>query len=801
MDHPFGQWLRTKRLALGLTQTALAQLAHCAPITVRKVEAGQRQPSAILAHHLALALGIPLADRLAFVQAARGSTLSSIPDVAPLPTPLTSFIGQQQLVAELTQQLASPSVRLLTLTGPPGVGKTRLGQQVATLVGKHFSAGVSFISLATLTNPDQVLPHLVTSLGIRDAHDHPPLAQLIGSLRHQQRLLLLDNFEQLLPAAPPLAELLAAAPHLSLLVTSRERLHLYGEVEVIVPPLPVPTPNDLAQPDLRPLTELPSLQLFVQRAQASRAAFRLDEQTLRPVAELCVRLEGLPLALELAAGWLKRLSPAALLAQLTTLPHPYPTLDLLSDGAVNLPPRQRTLRQAIEWSYGLLGQAEQFCFDTLGIFTSSFTSDAVTALLAPDIPATTSSPLVAQSLRSLSDKSLLQTRGGDESDLRFALLEPLRHYALDHLAATGRHFALRQRHAEYYLALAERLDKLLSGSDQVAWFARLDAEHENLRDALGWAFTEGSPEVGVRLSTALSRFWWNRGYITEGAYWLEKALAHSAPVAPLLRALVLNDLGNMVWAQGDYEAAQRYHQDSLALREQEGCRQGMAASLNNLGNLALEQADYSLGQSLYETSLAHYRTLDQPSCMAGVLSNLGLVAWYQQDYDRAQQLHEESLQLYERLGHERGIASARHYLARLALLRGDLASAGSLLATSLQAFERVGNTPGLSMSLEAGAALASQAGNPHRAVILLGAAAALRQAAHLPLPPVDVPLHDARLRQLRESLPRDQFERAWQEGRELPLPAALDYALLPPHALEPSLLQLSPPIPLGPRGR
>lgn len=801
MDHPFGRWLRTKRLALGLTQVALARLAHCAPITVRKLEAGQRYPSIPLAQNLALALAIPIAERPAFMRAARGTAAPPTPDVAPLPIPLTPFIGQQQLVADVSEYITSPSVRLLTLTGPPGVGKTRLAQQVAALLKKSFLDGVSFVSLAALTDPALVLPHLMTSLGIRDDPAHRPLDQLIGSLRERQMLLLLDNFEHILPAAPPLGDLLASAPDLKLLVTSRERLHLYGEVEVIVPPLPVPTSDDLARPDLRYLADLPSLQLFTQRAQASRPTFRLDADALRPVAELCTRLEGLPLALELAAGGLKTLSPMALLARMTAPPHHSPTLTLLDGGAANLPPRQRTLRHAIEWSYSLLGEEEQGCFDTLGIFMGSFSLDAVVAMLTPDASDTPLPSAVPERLRSLTDKSLLQARGGDAREPRFALLESLHEYALAHLCARGSYPTLRERHAHYYLALAEQADRLLSGSDQTAWFARLETEHENLRAALAWSFSDGTPEIGIRLSTALSRFWWNRGYIAEGSHWLEKAEAHSATVAPLLRALVLNDVGNMAWAQGDYEAARRHHEASLAVREQAGCQKGMAASLNNLGNLALEQAEYPRSQSLYEASLAHYRTLDQPSGTAGVLGNLGLVAWYRQDYERAQHLQEESLCLYEKLGHERGMATARHHLARLALLRDDLTLATTLLAISLQAFERLGNTPGIAMSLEASAELASKTENPRRALILLGAAAALRHATHLPLSPVDAPPHEAILHHLQETLPLESFENAWHEGWSLTLPTTIAYALLAPHALDLPPAHLPAPVLLGPQGR
>src|SRR3989440_6836786 len=503
-----------------------------------------------------------------------------------LPVQLTPLIGREHEVTAVVRLLRREKVRLVTFTGPGGTGKTRLALQVAAELRDVFVGGVIFVSLASLNDPMLVIPTIARALGIRDNMGQPVFARLVEVLQQKQVLLLLDNFEQVVEAAPQVADLLTSCPELKLLVTSREVLHVRSEREFAVPPLALPDPTHL--PKLAALARAPSVALFLQRAQAARPEFKLTSTNARAVAEMCVRLDGLPLAIELAAARMKLLSPQALLARLDR------PLNLLTGGARDVPARQQTLRNTIEWSYHLLNAREQRLFCWLSVCVSGCTLHAAEAICnSSDDEA----GHILDSIASLVDKSLLQrveqTGGGSEEqeDQRLLMLETIREYGRETLIASGEGHAARQAHAGYFLHLAEEAEPALKGPLLVAWLERLEREHDNLRTALQWALESGSAEVALRLGIALERFWVVRGQRYEGLAFLQRALAGSAEVAATIRAKALLAAARLAFNQSNYDQGEILAQESLALFRGLGDKRGIALSLNRLGVAAWRRGD------------------------------------------------------------------------------------------------------------------------------------------------------------------------------------------------------------------
>jgi predicted ATPase/transcriptional regulator with XRE-family HTH domain len=539
----FGAWLKEQRQALDLSRDDLADQVGCATVTIAMIERGQRRPSRQVAERIAAAIGIPLDERPGFVQRARGrlpgappatsALLAGAPAVAAaapdqlgllptppldnLPTALTSFVGRDREVGQVGDLLAQADVRLLTLTGPPGIGKTRLSLAVAKARRHAFAHGVCFVPLAPLADPALVLPTVAQTLGLQEGTGQL-IAQILSAyLRDKQLLLVLDNFEQVLAAAPAIAALLTQVPHLKLLVTSRAPLHVYGEHEFPVPPLELPA----AVPSVTALQQVAAVSLWVQRAQAVRPDFTLTEANAAAVAAICQRLDGLPLAIELAAARSKLFSPPALLARLADAP----LLELLAGGPRDHTDRQRTLRGAIAWSYDLLDAEEQRLFRRLAVFVGGGTLEAVEAVSngAGDLRIA-----VGEGLLLLVEHSLLQAHAGVDGTPRFEMLVTIHGYAQERLVESGEADAIRRQHALYYLALAERAEPLLRGAEQQPWLDRLEREHDNLRAALGWALAQGEGELAQRLAGALWRFWAGRGYLTEGRAGMQRARTQAA---------------------------------------------------------------------------------------------------------------------------------------------------------------------------------------------------------------------------------------------------------------------------------
>jgi predicted ATPase/class 3 adenylate cyclase/Tfp pilus assembly protein PilF len=683
-------------------------------------------------------------------------TLDSRPNNLPVqPTPL---VGREADVAAVRALLRRGDVRVVTLSGPGGIGKTRLALQVAADLLDQFPDGVYFVSLAAVSDPALVLPTIAQTLGLGESGSCPLADTLHGYLAERAILLVLDNFEQVGAAAPQLAVLLAACGQPKLLVTSRATLRVRGEHEYPVPPLALPDPRRL--PSLDVLGQYAAARLFVGLAIAARPDFELTADNAAAVATICARLDGLPLALELAASRIKLLSPEAMLPRLQS------RLGLLTGGATDLPTRQQTLRGAIAWSYDLLRLGEQVLLRRLGIFAGGCTLDAAEAVCEA---AGDQELSVLDGIGSLVNQSLVRQSAAGDAEPRFTMLETIREYALERLRQSGEEPTVRRQHGQYFLGLAEQAERGLRGPAQPRWLERLEQESDNLRLALEWAQTDADAATRLRLSGALWRFWWVRGHLSEGRSWLGRALASSEDADGDLRASALNGAGNLALAQGDFGEAARLHEASLALRRALGDEPGTATSLNNLAVVAQEQGIYDRATGLHEQALALRRTLCDQRGIASSLLNLGEMACAQGDYARAAALLDESLALHRDLGDTRRVAYSLLNLAAVHAGQGDPARAGPLYAECLGLLAELGDKRGIATGLEGLASVACKQAAFDRAARLHRAAAALRADIRVPLPPTARADYDACLAAVRERLGETAFRAAWAAGASTPL--------------------------------
>jgi predicted ATPase len=728
-----------------------------------------------------------------------------------LPVPRTAFVGREKEVSAAKELLQRAEVRLVTVTGPGGIGKTRLVVEVAREMAAQFPGGVYFVPLAGVTDAGLIASVVAQALGVRSAGGQAPLESLkeyLGRALHAPLLLCLDNFEHLVPGAATLADLLGTTPNLKILVTSRAVLHLYGEHEVPVPPLALPDARSL--PSAATMAQSAAVKLFVERAQAVKPDFQLTEENAAAVAEICTRLDGLPLAIEIAAARIKLLSPAAMQARLAS------RLQLLTGGARDLPARQQTLRGAIDWSYDLLDAAEQKLFRRASVFAGGCTLEAAEAVCD------TKSDLgldLLEGMASMVDKSLMQRveRGGES---RFVMLETIREYGLEKLAASREAALTRRAHAAYFLVLAEEGASEGSEAERAGQLDHFEIEHDNFRAALAWAVEAGEAEWGLRLGAALFGFWESREYLAEGSDWLRKLLRLEGAKAPSkVRGRVLFSAGALASQQGDYASATTLMRQALEIARQLGDQQGVAVALNGLAVQSREQGDTAASRAFLEESLSVWRELGDAEGEARALSNLANAAKEQGDYARALSLCEECLSIFRRLGDQTGIAWSLSCHGDLAREQGDIGSAKSLYQQSLAAFRglrdewgvassladlgnlaldqedyataqrlygesmsvfgELGHKRGIARLLDCFARAAAAQGQAERALRLAGAAAALRQSIGASLIPVEQAKLDQCLEQARRALSGTAASTAWLEGWALPPEKAIEMAAPP----------------------
>ncbi len=653
-----------------------------------------------------------------------------------VPTPVSTLVGRDRELDQICTTLRGGETRLLTLTGPGGAGKTRLAIEASHALAGEVPNGAFFVPLDTIRDPALLLPAIAQALAVRESAERPLLQSLAERVTGRRALVLLDNFEQLIEAAPLLTNVLEAAPSLTFLVTSRAALRLGGEREYPV----------------EPLGKRDAVTLFVERAQAAEPNFRLTDANAAAVEEICARLDGLPLALELAAARTKLLSPEAMLERMDQ------RLDLLSRGPRDKPARHRALRDTVAWSYELLEPEEQHLFARLAVFSGGCTLESAVGVCDAGLDPT----------GSLIDESLLERVGG-----RFRMLETIREYALERLAEDGGAADLRRRHAEHFLKLAET-DPV---GNQAVWLAQVDAERDNLREALAWSFDAGEMGLGLRLAASLWEFWWVRGHLSEGRRWLDEALARGASEPPDIRARALHAAASLATRQGDYERAAELSEQSLALWEELGDVSGTARSLLSLGTVAAEQGDHERAISLSERAAELYRESGDQRGHALAVSNLGGIALEDGDYVKAASLSEEAYGLFQTLEDSEGMAFALVNQGFAALFEHEHERALVFLRKALRRLVELEFRDVIGYCFEGLAAVLSLTGQAGSAARLLGAAEALRESLGVGLAPAERETHEETKLALREALGEEEFSAVWRLGRELTLDEAIVYAL------------------------
>ncbi len=691
----------------------------------------------------------------------------SKPAVSTLPVAPTPMIGRERELASLTKLVNDPSVRLVTLLGPGGSGKSRLGLQVATEVTTDFADGVFYCPLAPLSDSSLVVPAIASALNLRETADWTLLDILIQRLEAQRALLVLDNFEQLLDAAGQVAELMSRTRYLTVLVTSRSRLRISGEHEYPVDPLTLPELDPL--PPIGELTQNAAVRLFVERAQAVSPGYELTAGDGEAVAAICHRVDGLPLAIELAAARCRVLAPPAILTRLDA------RLRLLTGGPHDVPTRQQTLRGTIEWSYDLLEAAERLLFTWLAAFRGGCTLDAVEAVCTSD----GEDPLdLLDRVDSLVSQSLLQGRRTADGT-RYLMLQTIQEYAEELLDGSPDGQQRRRRHAEHYLQLAETAEqRLTGGGQQLDWLARLTDEHDNLRAALAWGLSgNGDDNVALRLAAALWHFWEMSGSFSEGRRWLEEALALSDQAPPQIRLRALTGAATMIWCEGDSGRARRMHETACDLARKLGDERAEAFALNAIGTQVIDEGDYGRAEEILAQARALALRVGDLRTAAMAQHNTAELVRHRKQYSKAVDHYEDALRIFRELDEQWALVPSLNGLGQVALRQGDRERAAATLRDSLRLAAEVGENYWLAESLEGLAAVAEASDEVVRAVRLVAAADAMRRRIAGPVQRGQQAEYESFLEALRSQLDEATFDSAWADGQQLTAKQAIAEAM------------------------
>ena len=780
-QHSFGYWLRLKRKTLDLTREALADRVGCSVSTIRKLEDEERRPSVQIAELLAEIFKIPTTERTAFLRFARGdwrSAPSLGDEEAPwrastqaltqhprsnLPATFTSFIGRNKDIAAVHDYLTNPDIRLVTLIGAPGIGKTRLSIASASKSLAEFSDGVFFVALAPLDQPSLIPSATLQALGYIEKNNLSPEERLIEGIANKRMLLVLDNSEHLIEDVARLASsLLSACSRLKILTTSREALGIPGEWLYSVPALDMP--KEHSNVDVETISEFPALVLFAERARAARSDFALNAKNIRAVASICSQLDGLPLAIELIAARVKTLSLEQIAARLDD------RFALLTSGSRIAPSRQQTLRATLDWSYELLTETERELFRQLSVFVGGFTLDALESVAQLD-----SNQSILDALSRLVDKSLVIVEQRD--NVRYQLLETIGQYAGEKLQESGNARWSHDRHLAYFLMYAEKAEPHIFSAEQRAWANRLEIEHDNLRAALRWSLESDQAKAGLQMAGALAWFWHSKGHLSEGNLWLEKILASGIGNQGKERAKALRASSMISRDMGDYIRAKALADSSIELYREIGDNQGVGLALIDLGATLhfegkREEAIEFLQESLY--------LLQSTREMWGIAYAQVLLgdAWFRLgDIERAATQWEASLRLTRELGDYSLMAWSLGGLADVARLRREYNRAIEMFKESLKLYRELGNKSEPPFTLEALGLAAAALGESQHAARLWGAAASWRETINEPLPQTFQKDYAESITQARTQLGEKVYASAWSEGHTMSPEQAIALAL------------------------
>ena len=675
----------------------------------------------------------------------------------------SQIIGRENEITAISRLLLQDDVRLVTMTGIGGTGKTRLSRAVAERMLLDFDDGVFFVEMEAVTQADVVASTIATPLGIKEEAGKPVLEMLKGYLSAKQMLIVIDNFEQVIDAAPQMVELITASDRLKLLVTSREVLRVKPEIEFPVPPLSVPeAATGLSFDELK---DNEAIRLFTDRARTSKPAFTLTPDNAVDIAAVCSRLDGLPLAIELAAARTKILSPAAILSKLEN------RLNLLTGGTRDLPERQQTMRGAVAWSYDLLSEFEKGVFRKLSVFSGGFRIES-----AETVCGASNDMGVLDAVTSLIDKTLIIQKELSGGESRFRMLEVVRDFAAESLEAKGETDAVCRKHAEFFVSLTETAEPLLQSAQSAVWLDRLQEEHDNIRAAMHWSL-ENEPSMAIRLAVAARNYWLVHSHLTEGFSWLKAASETGFEPPPAQRFKLLNGLGLAARFRGDYETARRAYEDGLAAGKEANDKQGIALSNRGLGLVAMQQNDLDSAKHYFDEGLAISRELDDKFGIAISLSFLGDLARTEGRNAEARPQFEEAVELFRALENKTALGDALNNLGAATFGSSNLAVAKAYFSEALTIAKDLANRITISCSLDGFAAIAVESGDFDRAAMLSGTADSLRDLIGYKIEPAELRFREMYLSKLREQMPKDSFDTFYAAGRGSSLEDAIAEAL------------------------